>query len=192
MIDSGVPIALPWISDRLGHSAYVLVRDPDARAFFEGMPDQFPLTECYAGLLDAQRRQTVLEVERWVDQVLGAAIVDPPGATIASHLGPDRTYVVLALFRRWGWVARPDGQIVGLPGPNFRRILRTMARSAGVLPSELMKRPVNEFIFDFHVLIGDALKRRAGGVGIGAGRAINDAEDAGPSEVSAEELGIGR
>lgn len=186
-----VPIALPWISDRLGHPAYVLARDPDAHTFFEGMPDRFPFTECYAALLDTEQRHIVLEVERWVDHVLGAAIVDPPGSSIAQQLGRDRAHVVLTLFRRWGWVARPDGHIIGLPGPNFRRILRAMSRAAGMLPSELLKRPVNEFIFDYHVLLGEALKRRrVGGAGDGP-MAINDPEDAGPAELSAEELGLG-
>lgn len=152
-MEAGLRVPLPWISRRLGRPRHLVVRAPRAGEFFEGMPDVFPQTECFSTFDSDRQRLNVLEVERWIDRVLSACVLEPRPFPVA--LGPDRAHVVHFLFERWGWVQRADGTVVGLPGPNFREILRWMARQCGTPPSQLMKQPINEFIFDYHVLYGD-------------------------------------
>jgi len=177
-----IRIPLPWLSGQLGSPRHVLARPLSAAEFFAAMPDVFPGTECYGALPGRAQRETAAAVESWAEAVARASLVSP-SLDPDDDLGPDWPAVILTLFRAWGWVQREDGSVVGLPGENLREILRRLSKATGVRPSEWMKLPVNEWIFDFHVLLGDSLKRR------GAGRARVSLNDpGGPEEIEASEM----
>lgn len=133
--------------------AVVLVlRMPSARAIAH-IPDKVPGASCYDQAEADARWSSQMAWERWVDRFL-ADVIKSPRLTEAQiqALGPDRDALVVGLLRLWSWIAEDDGSLPHMPNTTIQQGLRIMARKSGRLPSQLLDRPFDEFVFDWRVL----------------------------------------
>lgn len=175
MAERTLPIPLPRASGRAGRALHLELREPTAAEFFDGAPDFYPGTECFAKAGAEGQRANLVEQAAWIEQLIDRC--SRPGT--ASALGADHDHVVTFLATRWRWSSL-DGTELGpawaMPGPNTRTILRRLSERTGRLPSELMRMPISDVMFDYRIFFerdAKVLGRRRGHLRVVG--AMNDA-----------------
>lgn len=130
----------------------LLIRIPPARIIAH-IPDKVPGAECYDTAVEADRRASDVAWNVWVDRFL-CQVIRRPAMTESEvqALGPDRDALASGLLRLWSWIPDADGLFPHIPNPTVVRGLRLMAKKSGRLPSQLLERPFDRFVFDWRVL----------------------------------------
>lgn len=176
-------MALPEFLIRLpDFDAQVRCADIPASAFFDGFPDDMPMTECWLAAEWNEQHAVAVGMQHWITGMLARAAVDPVlTPEHVNRLGPSRAVLAQGYLETVGWIPRDRDLVPGVapvapvdvrpaprghgrrrtfplsslstvPGKNLRERLRLMASRTRTLPSVLWALPISEWIFTFRVL----------------------------------------
>jgi hypothetical protein len=151
-------IELPLRSAREGQPVLVAVQEPSIAEFSIGIPEVLPdpQTQCFQALGIPQQDENRAAWQQFVHAMLARAIVEPEwlhGDPVAvRQLGEDADRLGTRMLQQWGVSASGPGH-----GKSLLRLVRRMARTLHVPPTEILEWPASKFWRNQYILFSPDL-----------------------------------
>jgi hypothetical protein len=140
-------ILLPHRSALVGAPVYVSVRDDlPVTVFAQKLP----------GLAAGRDREQRAGWERWVNELLSRALIEPPltPAEVDALGEADRSAIGNTLLHAWGVSPTGDDILRELYAQDFLALVRRMAHLTHRLPTEILALSARDFWTNYAILFG--------------------------------------
>lgn len=173
-----------------GEPLEFIARDAPTAVFFLGFQESFPGADCFNRMGAGETRQILTGMQAWSDALLCRVMVAPRlTPELVQRLGSARDELVVGYLGAVGWMP-PDPDLVpavpvprdrvsrwpedhvarlAVPPPTMKIAIREVATKSRVPAYQVWTTwPITAFIWTWHVVLQDDLKKRSGRGGGGA------------------------